>query len=73
MSDGGKGSARRPCMVDQKTLDDNWALIFGKKNIKDEECQPEYCDCDGFCTGLCRTRGQLEFESEVFFEQNSKL
>ena len=19
-------------------------------------CQPEYCDCDGFCTGVCRER-----------------
>lgn len=24
--------------------------------MKEEVCQPEYCDCDGFCTGMCRVR-----------------
>lgn len=31
MSSGGKGSAPRPYSVDQKTFDDNWDKIFGKK------------------------------------------
>ena len=31
MSDGGKGSAPRPYSVDQKTFENNWEAIFGKK------------------------------------------
>jgi hypothetical protein len=31
MSDGGKGSAPRPFAVDQKTFENNWEMIFGKK------------------------------------------
>ena len=27
----GKGDKRRPTQVDQKTVDDNWDKIFGKK------------------------------------------
>ncbi len=37
MSDGGKGSSRRPTFVDEKTLSDNWDKIFGKKNKPIEE------------------------------------
>ena len=36
MSDGGKGSAPRPFSVDQKTYENNWEAIFGKKDKKDE-------------------------------------
>lgn len=32
MSDGGKGSRQRPLSVDPKTFENNWDLIFGKKN-----------------------------------------
>jgi len=32
MSDGGKGSKPRPYSVDQKTFDNNWDKIFGKKD-----------------------------------------
>ena len=32
MSDGGKGSKPRPYSVDQKTFDNNWETIFGKKD-----------------------------------------
>lgn len=38
MSDGGKGSAPRPYSVDQKTFDNNWDRIFGKKK---EQSQPQ--------------------------------
>jgi hypothetical protein len=31
MNEGGKGSAPRPFSVDQKTFDNNWDKIFGKK------------------------------------------
>jgi hypothetical protein len=31
MPDGGKGSRPRPYSVDQKTFDNNWDAIFGKK------------------------------------------
>lgn len=31
-SEAGKGSKPRPFSVDQKTYDDNWNKIFGKKN-----------------------------------------
>ncbi len=31
MSDGGKGSSPRPFSVDQKTFENNWDAIFGKK------------------------------------------
>ena len=30
----GKGSKRRPKIVDQETFDKNWERIFGKKNKK---------------------------------------
>lgn len=32
MSSGGKGSSPRPYSVDQKTFDNNWDRIFGKKS-----------------------------------------
>ena len=31
-SEAGKGSKPRPFSVDQKTYNDNWDKIFGKKN-----------------------------------------
>ena len=31
MSDGGKGSNRRPSQVDDKVVEDNWDKIFKKK------------------------------------------
>lgn len=24
--------------------------------MNDDECQPDYCDCEGYCTGMCRVR-----------------
>ena len=46
MSDGGKGSAPRPYSVDQKTFEDNWDKIFGKKKVEDNTgvTQNEYQD-----------------------------
>ena len=32
MSDGGKGSVRRPLSVDQKTFEENWNAIFNTPN-----------------------------------------
>lgn len=32
MSDGGKGSNRRPSQVDDKVVEDNWNEIFKKKS-----------------------------------------
>jgi len=42
MGDGGKGSAPRP--VDKKKFDENWDLIFGKKNKeepKNDDSKPK--------------------------------
>jgi hypothetical protein len=33
--EAGKGSSPRPYSVDQKTFDNNWENIFGKKNKQD--------------------------------------
>lgn len=33
---GGKGSRPRPYSIDQKTFDNNWDNIFGKKNKEPE-------------------------------------
>ena len=46
MSDGGKGSAPRPYTVDQKTFENNWDKIFGKKKVEDNTgvTQNEYQD-----------------------------
>ena len=35
MSDGGKGSNRRPSQVDDKVVEDNWDKIFKKKSRMD--------------------------------------
>ena len=46
----GKGSRPRPYSVDQKTFDNNWDSIFGKKKKTDQEkfddaiMQDEYFD-----------------------------
>ena len=41
----GKGSGRRPTIVDQKTFEDNWSKIFGgsneQKNRKQDRPRPE--------------------------------
>lgn len=37
MTIGGKGSKPRPYSVDQKTFDNNWNAIFGKKKKTDSE------------------------------------
>jgi hypothetical protein len=39
----GKGSKPRPFEVDQKTFDNNWEQIFGKKT-KDQEKKDESID-----------------------------
>lgn len=39
MSDGGKGSARRPCEVPDEVVSNAWANIFGKK--KEEEVKAD--------------------------------
>jgi hypothetical protein len=47
MSDGGKGSKPRPFSVDQKTFDNNWENIFGKKSESTDNTgvmQNEYQD-----------------------------
>ena len=36
MPDGGKGSRPRPFSVDQKTFDNNWDMIFKKKNKEEK-------------------------------------
>lgn len=36
MSDGGKGSGRRPTQVNQKEFSNNWEMIFGKKDKQKE-------------------------------------
>ena len=44
MSDGGKGSASRPFVVDHDTFSANWETIFGKKPrqvIEDEIAEDE--------------------------------
>lgn len=37
MSDGGKGSKPRPFSVPNEVFDNNWDLIFGKKDKKKED------------------------------------
>jgi hypothetical protein len=32
-----------------------WVWMNLQKREEDE-CQPTYCDCEGFCTGACRLR-----------------
>lgn len=44
MSDGGKGSKPRPFSVDQKTFDNNWDAIFGKKIDNTGVLKNEYQD-----------------------------
>lgn len=34
---GGKGSRPRPFSVDQKTFENNWEAIFGKKNKSEDD------------------------------------
>lgn len=43
---GGKGSKPRPYSVDQKTFENNWDAIFGKKKKEDNTgvTQNEYQD-----------------------------
>ena len=42
MSDGGKGSSRRPSSVSDEVIADNWAKIFGKS--PDQVVVDEYED-----------------------------
>jgi hypothetical protein len=44
MSDGGKGSKPRPYSVDQKTFENNWENIFGKKQDNTGTDKNEYQD-----------------------------
>lgn len=52
MNSAGKGSRPRPFSVDQKTFDNNWDEIFGKKKKTDSEkfdeaiMKNEYYDLD---------------------------
>ena len=46
MSDGGKGSARRPLSVDMKTFQENWDAIFNTDNSV-----PDHGTQDGVRTG----------------------
>ena len=41
MSDGGKGSRPRPFSVDQKTFDNNWNMIFGKRKQEQKNTDTE--------------------------------
>lgn len=41
MSDGGKGSGRRPLQVPKDQFDDNWDAIFGKKERKPEQVEED--------------------------------
>lgn len=46
MSDGGKGSARRPCDVPDEVVSNAWETIFGKKKeeVKEEDEESETSD-----------------------------
>ena len=52
MSDGGKGSGRRPSFTDPAVVQSNWDTIFGKKKKTDAEkfdesiMKPEYYEVD---------------------------
>lgn len=41
MSDGGKGSRRRPQQVEPKEFDRNWDTIFNRRKKTDAELQEE--------------------------------
>ena len=42
MSHGGKGDTPRPFSVDQKTFENNWDAIFGKKKKTEDEKIEKY-------------------------------
>ena len=42
----GKGDKRRPNQVDQKTVDDNWDKIFGKKVKPEKEVESKETEKD---------------------------
>lgn len=33
--------------------------------MSDDECQPDYCDCEGYCTGTCRERYRKRQVEEI--------
>jgi hypothetical protein len=35
---GGKGDKQRPLTVPKEQFESNWEKIFGKKNVKNHEC-----------------------------------
>lgn len=50
MSDGGKGDARRPTLIDKKEFEEKWNNIFGEKPILTgycDVCNKKYswCSC----------------------------
>ena len=60
MSDGGKGSARRPGVMP----DDAWERIFGKKNDCCAECECDDEPEDEICTG-CSGSGEGMYDGST--------
>lgn len=38
----------------------NPVYVWQNYDREDDECQPDYCDCEGYCTGMCRQRQRLK-------------
>lgn len=77
MSDGGKGSARRPSAVSDEVTRDNWERIFGKKAVKtyaggvpnyvqDLPCKTDPRAPHGFLRNESHTQGRYVCECEFW-------
>lgn len=65
MSDGGKGSGRRPAAISNQQLQDNWDLIFGKgKNENGKGNDGENQERVGL-EGQAKSDGERQDYSEV--------
>lgn len=77
MSDGGKGSARRPQAVPEEIVRDNWERIFGPKAVKtyaggephyvqDVPCKEDPRAPHGFLRNESHTAGRYVCECEFW-------
>lgn len=77
MSDGGKGSARRPQAVPEEVVRDNWERIFGPKAVKtyaggkpnyvqDVPCKEDPRAPHGFLRNESHTAGRYVCECEFW-------
>ncbi len=60
----GKGSAPRPYSVDQKTFEDNFNRIFGKKHENSKDDQRENQSDQNGCNGRAEVTGKLRDKAQ---------